>query len=186
MNAIAAHKKSLFDPVLKAVIIYDDFDSAAHATALLERVAKRADETMKWDIKPWRLDVLKQPMLAALTLAVAANADLIVLALNRVHSPPAELRDWLKSWAEHRQIEDAAMVALCPDKKNTQSTCWDEIKVFAKGHNLTFLGSHNVWNDENSSSFVRRLQQRKRLVQPAAVPPFAGRLPSPHHWGINE
>jgi hypothetical protein len=52
MNAIAAHKESLFDTVLKAVIIYDDFDSAARATALLERVALRADEAMKWDIKP--------------------------------------------------------------------------------------------------------------------------------------
>jgi hypothetical protein len=186
MNAIAAHKESLFDTVLKAVIIYDDFDSAARATALLERVAMRADEAMKWDIKPWRLDVLKQPTLAALTVAVAANADLIVLALNRIHSPPAELRDWLKSWAEHRRIEDAAMVALCPDKNHTQSTFLDEIKAFAERHNLTFFGNHNVWNDGNSASFVHRLQQRKRLVKPASPTPFAERLPSPHHWGINE
>ena len=35
MNAIAAPKKSIFNPALTAVIIYDDFDAAVHATALL-------------------------------------------------------------------------------------------------------------------------------------------------------
>ena len=44
-------------------------------------------QAVKWDIKPWRCDVLKQPALAALTVAVAANADLIVLALDRIPSP---------------------------------------------------------------------------------------------------
>jgi hypothetical protein len=119
MNTIAAHRQSLFNRVLKAVIIYDDFDSAAHTTALLERVARRADEAIKWDLKPWRLEVLKQPTLAALTVAVAANADLIVLALNHPHPPPAELRDWLTSWAKHRRTEDAAVVALCPPQKTS-------------------------------------------------------------------
>ena len=186
MKAIAVHEESLFDTVLKAVVIYDDFDSAARATALLERVALRADEAMKWDIKPWRRDILKQPTLAALTVAVAANSDLIVLALNRIPSPPSELRDWLKNWAEHRRIEDAAVLALCPDESHMPSTFRDEIKAFAEEHNLTFLGNHNVGNDENSALFVHRLQQRKRPVEPASPPPFVERLPAPHRWGINE
>ena len=186
MNAIAAHKKSIFDTVLKAVIIYDDFDAAVHATALLERAALRADDAMKWDIKPWRLEVLKQPPLAALPAAVAATADLIVLALNHLDPPPAELRDWLKSWARHRRIKNAAVAALCPEKNHPQSTFQDEIKAFAEGHNLTFLGNHHVSNDGHSASFVHRLQQQKRLVEPASPPPLAERLSSPSHQSINE
>jgi len=61
MNAIATHEKRLSKMTLKAAVIYDDFDFAARAAALLERVAIRADEAMKWDIKPWRLDVLQEP-----------------------------------------------------------------------------------------------------------------------------
>jgi hypothetical protein len=186
MNAIAAHKESLPDTVFKAVIIYDDFDSATRATALLERVALRANEAIKWDIKPWRLDVLKQPTLAALTVAVAANADLIVLALNPIYSTPVELLDWLKNWAEHRRIEDAAVLALSPDKSHTQSTCWNEIKAFTEERDLTFIDNHNVWNDGSPVSFVHRLHQRKQLVAPASSPFFAEQLPTPHHWGINE
>jgi hypothetical protein len=189
MNTVALPKSDLLGTVLKAVIIYDDFDSATRATALLERVAVRADGDMKWDIKPWRFDVLKQPTLAALTVAVAANADLIVLALRRIHSMPAELLDWLNNWAKHRRIEDACVLALYSYKAHTPSMHWDKLRMFAEDQHLTLLDSRNVRkSDANPAPFVHRLQQRKRLVVPASPPSpsFAERLPIPHHWGINE
>ena len=86
MNAIATHEKRLFEMTLKAAVIYDDFDFAARAAALLERVAIRADEAMKWDVKPWRLDVLKEPSLADTALDETADADLIVVALRKTPS----------------------------------------------------------------------------------------------------
>ena len=186
MSAMATTKKGPFSMILKAVIIYDDFDSAAHATALLERVAHRADAGVKLDIKPWRCDVLKQPALVALTVAVAANADLIVLALDRIPSPTTELLDWLKNWAEHRRVQDAAVLALGTGKNRSQSTFWDEIKTFTAGHDLTLLGNHNVRNTRHSTSFVHRWQQRKQVDATAARPAFTERLPVPHHWGMNE
>jgi len=143
MGAIAV-KKGRFDVVLKAVIIYDDFDSATRATALLERVAIRADEGIKLDIRPWRFDILKQPTVLALTVAAAANADLIVLALRRTRSATAELLGWLKNWAEHRQIKDAAMMALCSGKTQAPSVFWNELKTFAAVNGLTVLDGHNV------------------------------------------
>jgi len=186
MSAIAVPKESLFDAVLKAVIIYDDFDSAAHATALLERVAQRADETIKWDIKPWRLDVLKQPALAALTVAVAANADMIVLALQPTPLAPPELLDWLKNWAERRQIEDAAVLALPSGKTETPPEPWDELKAFAKVHGLTFLDGQSVWNDENPAPFGHHWQPRKPPVAPGPTRVSVEQLPAPLHWGIND
>ena len=89
MNAIAIRDESLFEMTLKATVIYDDFDFAARTAALLEPVAARVREAMKWEVKPWRLDLLKQPTLAETALAEAADADLLVFALSRTHSPPA-------------------------------------------------------------------------------------------------
>jgi len=186
MSAIAVPKKSLFDPVLKAVIIYEDFDSATHATALLERVALRAGETIKWDIKPWRLDVLKQPALAALTVAVAANADLIVLTPRWAHSAPPELLDWLKNWADHRRIEDAAVLALPSGDTETPPAPWDELKAFTEAHGLTFLDGQSVWNDEDPAPFGHHWQPRKPPVAPGPTRALAERLSVPLHWGINE
>lgn len=186
MSAIAVPKESLFDAVLKAVIIYDDFDSATQATALLERVAVRVDETMKWDVKPWKFDVLKQPALAALTVAVAANADLIVLALRWTHSAPPELLDWLKNWAEQRRIEDAAVLALPSGETQTPPASWDELKAFAKAHGLIFLDGQSVWNDGSSAPPGHHWPPRKPPVVPGPTRATAERLPVPIHWGINE
>jgi hypothetical protein len=186
MSAIAVPNESLFEAVLRAVIIYDDFDSAARTMALLERVATRVDEAMKWDIKPWKFDVLKQPALAALTVAVAANADLIVLALRQTHSTPAELLDWLKNWAEHRRIEDAAVLALPSGETQTPPASWDDLKAFAKAHGLFFLDGQSVWNDGSSAPLGHHWQPHKPPVATGPTRALAERLSAPLHWGINE
>lgn len=182
MSAAAVH--NFPDTVLKAVIIYDDFDSATHATALLERVTLGADETVKWDIKPWRLDVLKQPTLAALTVAVAAHADLVVLALTQTRSTPAELLEWLKDWAMHRRIEDAALLALHFGDTELPSGSWDALKAFAQEASLFFLDQQNVANEANSALLSHRWQKQLGARGPERV--FAGQLRQPPHWGINE
>ena len=186
MSAMTTTKKGPFRMILKAVIIYDDFDSAAHAMALLERVAHRTDAGVKLDIKPWRCDVLRQPALAALTVAVAANADLIVFALNRIPSPTTELLDWLKNWAAHRRVKDAAVLALGTGKSRLQSTFWNEIEAFTAKNDLTFLGNHSARNNRHSAPLVHRWPQREPLDVPAARSAFTERPPVPHHWGINE
>lgn len=186
MSAIAIRNNRVSDPVLKAVIIYDEFDLATGAIGLLERVATRLDEPVKWDFKPWRFDVLKQPMLAALTVAVAANADLVVLALNRSHSTSPELLDWLKNWAEHRRIEDAAVLAFHSGAARPRPAPGDELKRFAEGYGVALLDSQSVWDEGSSAPFAHRWQGRKRLVAPGPARAYDERPPAPHHWGINE
>ncbi len=181
MSTVAKHEANLPGAILKAVIIYDDFNSATHATALLERVALRVDAAMKWDIKPWRSDVLKQPTLAALTVAVAANADLIVLALNYIHPLPPEVPQWLKNWAAHRRIKDAAVLALHTGTSHSQPKSWNEIKTIVEAHGLTFLGGHHIWKNHSPAPFAHRFQQQKQLAAPVQRPAFAEPLPVPHH-----
>ncbi len=188
MNAIAMHEKRLSKMTLKAAVIYDDFDFAARAAALLERVAIRADEAMKWDIKPWRLDVLKEPSLADAALDETADADLIVVALRKTLALPDELMSWLESWAMKQQTEDTAMMMFCWEKNAASTLLWHELKEFAKWHGLLFLGSHNLRDDGNSMDFVHRLWQRKQPPQ-SVVPTLESFAESAHpagHWGINE
>ena len=188
MNAIAKQEKRLFEMTLKAAVIYDDFDFAARAAALLERVAIRADEAMKWDVKPWRLDVLKPSSLADAALGETADADLIMVALRKTHSLPDELMDWLESWAMKRQTEDAAVMVLCPEENAASMPLWHELKEFAERHGLPFLGSRILRDDGDSMDFVHRLWQQKQPPQPV-VPTlelFAESARSPRHWGINE
>jgi hypothetical protein len=188
MNAIATHEKRLLEMTLKAAVIYDDFDFAARAAALLERVAIRADEAMKWDVKPWRLDVLKTSSLANAALGETADADLIVVALRQTQSPPDELRGWLESWAMKRQTVDAAVMVLCPEENAASTPLWREMKKFAERHRLPFLGSRILRDDGDSMDFVHGLWQQKQPPQPvvSTLELFAESSRPPRHWGINE
>ena len=188
MSAIATQEKNLFELTLKAAVIYDDFDFAAQAAALLERVAIRADEAIKWDIKPWRLDVLKEPSLADAALGETTDADLIVVALLKTPALPDELTGWLESWVMKRPAEDAAMMVFCPEENTASMPLWHSLKEFAEWHSLPFLGSRNLREDGNSMDFVHRLWQRKQPPQPVG-PMLGSYAESVHpsgHWGINE
>jgi hypothetical protein len=188
MSAIATQEKNVFETMLKAAVIYDDFDFAARAAALLDRVAIRADEVIKWDVRPWRLDVLQEPSLAGAALDETADADLIVVALRKTPSLPDELTGWLESWAMKRQTVDATMMVFCPEENAASTPLWHSLKEFAEWHSLPFLGSPNLREDGKSMDFVHRLWQRKQAPQPVGPmhESFAESVHPSGHWGINE
>lgn len=185
MNAIAmeAGREKMLDAALKAVIFYEDPKFAARATALLERVAARAEDGLKWDVKIWRLDVLQKPELAAVTLAFAADADLIVLAASRTDAAPAELLDWLDGWARHRKFADAALLALCPDATAAPTAFWCQLKGFAAQRELHFLDHRGA---EPDSFRLLRPLPRQEPTGSMDVQRIEDPQPMPLHWGINE
>ena len=184
MNAIAIQNESLFEMTLKATVIYDDFDFAARATALLERVALRVHEAVAWEVKPWRLDLLKPAALAEAAVVETADADLLVFALSQAYSPPAELMMWLEDWGGRRRIEDTAVMLLTPGERAAATPFWHELKEFATRQGLAFLSSHEVREDGDSMRFIHQLWERR---QPGAALELLADSPQPtRHWGLNE
>src|SRR5260370_37595444 len=94
---------------MKALIIYDDFARAARAAAALQHATWSANIAADWDLKPWRMDVLRFPSAADEALIEAAGADLIVFAGSGAYSLPTWLKEWLKRWVMRREIEDVAL-----------------------------------------------------------------------------
>jgi len=188
MNAIVVGDESLFQMTLKAAVIYDNFDFAARAAALLERVAVRVREAIRWDVKPWRLDLLKEPSLAGAAVAEAANADLILCALNRTLTTPVELIQWLEDWNAQRQTEDAAVMVLCPEEQAAAASVSHQIEQFAWRYGLSFLNSHELRENGVSMQFVHRLWQRKQPIRPGPeLLDTSAPAPRPlRHWGLNE
>jgi hypothetical protein len=184
MKTIAAKEEdNLANGALKAVIIYDDVGYAARAAVSLERAASGADEAMKCDFKLWRLDALRQPTLAAITIAVAVEADLIVFALSKTH-PPEALLNWLELWSANRRITDVAVTLLGPEA-DTATALRNELVGFARRRGLVFLDTRETWADEGAASDTH--------VQPPWQPPDAHALlpslepaPAEMHWGIND
>jgi len=142
MSAVSIDKENASTVALKAVIIFDNRALAARAITTLENAGNNVGEAIKWDIKSWEYDVLNRPDLIGVTIAVAANADLIVLALDRMHNPSDELLDWLEHWSEHKLVEDAAIMAFSPD--DAQPAFLNELKWFTEWRGLNFLESFDA------------------------------------------
>jgi hypothetical protein len=175
MNAAFFQDEQVSDPALKAVVIYDNLDFAGRVTALLERATTGADEGVKLDIMPWRLEVLKQAGMAAVTAVVAADADLIVLALAETDAAPADLLDWLELWAAHRQIPDAGVLALRPAPDGAPTPLGNDLEQFADRRGLNLLNRFDADDDGNTT--------RVRDWRPRAETELSH---APAHWGINE
>src|SRR5271170_6921362 len=97
---------------MKALVIYDDFVCAAKANAALQHSALNANVRVQWNIRPWRVDMLKFPPTAEEALTEAMDAHLIVFVGRRVQSFPFWLQDWLEHWAKCRLIKDAALAVI--------------------------------------------------------------------------
>ena len=100
---------------------------------------------VRWNVIPWRLDMLKFPALAGEALAEAMDAHLIVFAGRCAQSIPSSLKSWLEHWAKCRRITDAALAVMseASNDPRTSSTS-PELSRFATRHGLNFIYDGNV------------------------------------------
>jgi hypothetical protein len=125
---------------MKALIIYQDFKSALIANSALQQSAQNTEFSVQWNIRPWRVDMLRFPTTAMEALGEATDAHMIVLAGQRTQSFPFWLKDWLEKWAANRQIGDAALAVI--GHRNGDVLAMPAISKlldFAKQHGLSFI-----------------------------------------------
>jgi hypothetical protein len=161
MNANALPDRIVFEAIMNAVIIYDDFACAAKAKAMFERAAHRADEVLRWTVKPWRFDMLMPSLSADAALADAADAHLVVLSLRHPLPLPAWVQDWLERWAARRQIQEAALAVWDGGNGDNHSVpAVPELSRFAGRHGLSFITRDAGSEEDETAAFG----------------------PSPHEW----
>jgi hypothetical protein len=171
---------------MNAVLIYDDFMVAAKANGLLKSSAHRSDGAMQWNVKPWRVDMLKRSPMAAEALAGAADAHLIVLALRQSGSIPTWLMDWLEQWARRRQVPDAALAVKDGGNADTlPARVMPKLSQLAARHGLSFIFDHIGPIEEGLAPFARHRPEHEP-TRNSPLPHFQERAPHEGHqgWGI--
>jgi hypothetical protein len=174
---------------MKAFIIYKDFASALKANAVLQSAAQPPDFRVQWDIRPWRVDMLKFPPIAEEALADAVDAHLILFAGRCVQSVPFWLQDWLENWARHRHTGDAALAVMGEGNVDALSeSAARELSQFARQHGLSF-----IVGDGAPPKVVEKLPNQSspepKLLMPPPQPGFIINTPrqeSYRGWGIND
>jgi hypothetical protein len=188
MSATTIRDINAFEATMNAVIIYDRFDFAAKARAMLERAAHETDETTHWSVKPWRVDMLELPPAAEAALAEAAEAHLIVLALRQVQSLFPWLVDWLERWATCRQVQEAALAVWDSGSADTRSArATSELSQFAGRHGLSLIFDDHALVEDKSSMFASDLHEREVALTPTIQHILERPVRDNHQqWGINE
>jgi hypothetical protein len=176
------------DTAMKALVIYDDLPIAAVAIAALQHAAYHLSAAMQWNLKPWRIDMLKFLPAADEALSDGADAHLIVIAVRRTPSLPAWLIDWLERWAALRHTPDAA-VTIISDGNATVSLAQAtvELSQFALRNGLNVICGDCHETDSRPAFLHGNSIDRKSYVH--STPPRFGQAPNhgAHHaWGINE
>jgi len=175
---------------MKALIIYDDVDSAARAIGILRRAASHVGAHSQWDIKPWSVGVLRLPIAAEEALREAIDADAIVFADLRGSRLPTWLKDWLKRWGVRRQTGGPALVVTCAGPSNKLFGVSHELLRFAAQNNLDLIVQANpsLFINRPVPAFVPL--QGESLLAPASDQVPIGQTASHNglyrNWGINE
>ena len=171
---------------MKAFIVYADFASAANANAILRRVGGRAGVRVRWIIKCWQVNVLRDPGPFENALVDAADAHLILFAERYSQFIPSWICDWLKRWAVLRQIQEAAL-AVIGDGTGLELPANSELIVIAQQFSLNFITGNGATVKDATNGDVP-LMHEQALPSEGIRAPFAESV-STHSYrfmGINE
>lgn len=123
--------------IMKALIIYDNFAAAAKANATLKRSTESLAFDVRWNVSPWRVDMLKFPPTAEEALTDALDAHLVVLAGRMAQPVSFWLLEWLEQWAKSRRVEEAAMAVFGVGKAlNPSSSATSNVVQFVNHYGL--------------------------------------------------
>jgi hypothetical protein len=173
---------------MKALIIYDDRTFAAKTGAMLQRAADNSDRSVRWNVSPWHMEMLKRPSSAVQALKEAADAHLVVLVFRSVKQLPDWLTDWLEQWAKSRLTLDAALALIRDGEANILlAPSTSDLSLFAKHHHLSFINDDGGEVEDRPEFLLRSLLESEMTLSPAICrtinTPIGDRY---RGWGINE
>jgi hypothetical protein len=89
--------------VLKALVMYEDRESGQRAKQLLDRLSKQAGIAVELKMKLWRFDLLSLPLALEQAALEAAEANVMLLSVNRKTSMSEADWEWMSRWLNHKE-----------------------------------------------------------------------------------
>src|SRR5207302_11130541 len=96
----------------KVVVAYEDFFTGEQAKATIDRLLQQFEWRHNIALTLWHFDVLKEPALNEIAIRDAAQADMVVVAVDANSELPAEVTNWLEQWTPWKTKGEGVLVAL--------------------------------------------------------------------------
>jgi hypothetical protein len=107
-------------PILKAVLVYEDFTAGVRARWFCERFVRLLDVGL--EEANWSFDALRIREIMKGAAGTARKADLVMLSVSGRNELPGTIERWLDMWVWLLDSEDPALVALF-DASASRYTC---------------------------------------------------------------
>lgn len=100
----------------RGAVLYEGSPGRGVAMDLFQRLSQTFHDDLHFDLTWWRFKYLSHPRIAHEAVEVAAEADLLALALPESRPLPAPIKSWLEEWSARRRRvkggQTGALVAL--------------------------------------------------------------------------
>src|SRR5271165_7177320 len=98
------------NPVLRAVLIYENFATGVRARGFCERLVRASDNTLEEQM--WSFDVLGIREARNAAASAARKADVVIVSVLGHTDLPSTIRAWLDMWFWLLDKQNPALVAL--------------------------------------------------------------------------
>jgi hypothetical protein len=127
---------------MNAIIFYEDLAVALEAKGTFQRAAFRADQTLGWNLRPWRLDLLRLPPVAKTVLTEALDASVLLFCLRPPFCLEPFVYEWLERLAAGGALGETGLVVFRSGKDGSGwDTATPALRHFAETHGLDFIQS---------------------------------------------
>jgi hypothetical protein len=99
-------------PKFSVVIIYEDRGTGRRAKYFYEKLVHELKGKCDFSLELWDFQVLAISEIGNSAARVAAQADFLIVSLHGKAGLPAEIREWIETWARLIADSNAALIAL--------------------------------------------------------------------------
>ena len=103
-------RKAGYNPVFKAVLIYENFAAGVRAQCFCERLVRALDSTLEEQM--WSFDALGIREARNAAASAARKADVVIVSVLGHTDLPSTIRAWLDMWLWLLDKQNPALVAL--------------------------------------------------------------------------
>ena len=165
-------------PSVRLVLALSGYSAIHPVLDAYEMICRQLQPEFRVEESWWNFHALAHPSLRDVTVADAARADIILIALHNATDPLWMLRAWVDAWSNRRETEEGALVLLLPTSSEEASNS-GSIEVYLR--EAARIAPMDFFVNAPPISLIERSHASRRL---AAKQLYS--CESTRCWGINE